>query len=296
MMKNVKLSPILALILVCTLALSALLASGCGASSQSSQNGETTSKSGLKGELTISGSTSMEEVNNALADAFMAKNPDVKINVQALGSSQGIQAVSEGSAQIGASSRALKDDEKTKTPDLKEIAIAMDGIAVVINPANAIADLKTDDIKKIYTGEISNWKDLGGSDTPITVVRREDGSGTLDAFSELIMGGKTRDIKYVSSAVIQNSTGAVMSSVAGDPGAIGFASMGAVDSKLKAVKVDGIAATPGNVLNKTYRAQRPFVYVTKGDAAGLTKAFIDFALSAEGQKAVSEAKAIPLNK
>lgn len=278
------------------LLIAALFVAGCGSSTSTSTTSTKTGTTDLKGDLTISGSTSMEEVNNALADAFMAANPGVKINIQALGSAQGIQSAVEGTAQLGASSRALNADEKSKTPDLKETTIAMDGIAVVVNPANKVADLKKEDIKRIYLGEISNWKDVGGDDKPITVIRREDGSGTLDAFSELVLGGKTKEIQYAASAVIQNSTGAVLSAVAGDPNAIGFASMGAVDSKVKAVKIDGVEATAANVLNGTYKAQRPFNYVTKGDATGIAKAFVEYALSADGQKVVEEAKAIPLKK
>ncbi len=294
-MNSLKTKKSILLAVMSVMVMSALLVAGCGGSTSTTTT-STNTTSALKGDITISGSTSMEEVNNALADKFMAANPGVKVNIQALGSSQGIQATAEGTAQIGASSRALTADEKSKTPALKEITVAMDGIAVVVNPANSVSDLKKDDIKKIYLGEVSNWKDLGGADKPITVIRREDGSGTLDAFSELVMGGKTKDIKYAANAIVQNSTGAVMSAVAGDPNAVGFASMSAVDSKVKSVKIDGVEATVANVLNGSYKAQRPFEYVTKGDATGVAKAFLDFALSADGQKVVQEAKAIPIAK
>lgn len=295
-MKSTKSRKSLLLAAMSLLLIAALLAAGCGnsGSTSSTTTTSTQSQSGLKGDLTISGSTSMEEVNNALAEEFMAANPEVKINIQALGSSQGIQAAAEGTAQIGAASREINADEKSKTPDLKQITIAKDGIAVVVNPANKVSDLKKEDIKKIYLGEISNWKELGGDDQAITVVRREDGSGTLDAFSELVLDGKTKDLKYTSSAVVQNSTGAVMSAVGSDPNAIGFASMASLDSKVKAIKIDGVEATVANVLNGSYKAQRSFNYVTRGDASGVAKAFLDYALSAEGQKVVEEAKAIPV--
>ena len=210
---------------------------GCGMTDNSSIDNKIRAE-----ELVISGSSSMEEVNNALADAYIAAHPGVKIRVQALGSSEGIQAAIEGIAQIGASSRSLTDEEKEKTTGLKEICVAVDGIAIVVNPANPLAGISTEQVKAVYSGQIRNWSEIGGTDHEITVIRREDGSGTLGAFCELVMGEKEKNTRFWPPSIVQNSTGAILNTVASDTNSIGFISMAAVDSRVKALAVDGIVS------------------------------------------------------
>ena len=163
-----------------------------------------------------------------------------------------------------------------------DTTIALDGIAIVVHPSNPVKALTTDQVMNIYLGNIKNWKEVGGPDAPITVVSREDGSGTRDAFTSLVM--QKKDI--IKTAIVQNSTGAVATTVAGDKNAIGYVSLSSLNPKIKALDIDGVAATEANVKNGTYKLQRPFIYVTKGDPTGLAKAFIDFVLSPEGQKII----------
>lgn len=269
------------------LALAAMLAvsmfiAGCG---KDSKQNPTQGTSELQGTITIAGSTSVQPFSEVLAEKFMEKNPKVKINVQGGGSGQGITAATNGAAQIGASSRELKDEEKAQ---LVETKIAMDGIAVVLNPANPVASLTADQIKNIFMGNIKNWKEVGGLDAVITVVSREEGSGTRSAFEELLMSKQP----VVKTAIVQSSTGAVKTTIAGDKNAIGFDSLAAVDSSIKSVKIEGVDASAANIKSGTYKASRPFIYLTKGQPEGLTKAFIDFVMSDEGQQIMVKQGAI----
>jgi len=268
------------------LLLGAAMVSGCG--KQKATNDSTT---GLSGTLTIAGSTSVQPFSDVLAEKFMEKNKNVQVNVQGGGSSQGIEAATSGAAAIGSSSRAVKDEEKTKG-NLVDTTIALDGIAIIVHPANTVGNLKTEDIQNIYLGNIKNWKEVGGSDAPITVVSREEGSGTREAFTSLVMDKK--DI--LKTAIIQNATGAVRTTVVGDKNAIGYVSLASLNESVKALEIDGAAATDANVKAGTYKLQRPFVYVTKEAPAGLAKAFIDFVLSAEGQKIITDEGAISIIK
>ena len=268
------------------LLLGAAMVSGCG--KQKAANDSTT---GLSGTLTIAGSTSVQPFSDVLAEKFMEKNKNVQVNVQGGGSSQGIEAATSGAAAIGSSSRAVKDEEKTKG-NLVDTTIALDGIAIIVHPANTVENLKTEDIQNIYLGNIKNWKEVGGSDAPITVVSREEGSGTREAFTSLVMDKK--DI--LKTAIIQNATGAVRTTVVGDKNAIGYVSLASLNESVKALEIDGAAATDANVKAGTYKLQRPFVYVTKEAPAGLAKAFIDFVLSAEGQKIITDEGAISIIK
>lgn len=233
-----------------------------------------------KKSITVAGSTSVQPLADDLAKAFMQKYPDTKIEVQGGGSSVGIKSARDGVADIGMSSRELKPEEK----GLNEFKIAIDGIAVVVHPSNPVKNLTIQQIKEIYTGKIKNWKDVGGKNAQIVVVTREEGSGTRGAFEELVMKGES----ITESAVVQPSTGAVKQSVSQDPNAIGFISMGVIDSTIKAVSIEGIEPTEQNVKDGKYKLQRPFLFLTKDKPAGLVKDFIDFALSSEGQAIVEK--------
>ncbi|WP_227765506.1 phosphate ABC transporter substrate-binding protein [Zhaonella formicivorans] len=248
---------------------------GCGKAKSDSQG------DGLSGSINIAGSTSVQPLSDELAQAFMDENPDVKINVVGGGSSAGIKAAQEGTADIGASSRELEEGEK----NVKIFEIAKDGIAVVVNPANELDNLTLDQVAKIFLGEINNWSQVGGKDAPITVVTREDGSGTRGAFEEIVLG---KDKQIFSGAAIQNSTGAVRTAVASDPNSIGYVSIGALSEDVKPIMIDGVEATEENVLAGKYKISRPFLYLTKEEPTGVVKAFIDWVLSDEGQAIVGE--------
>lgn len=236
----------------------------------------------LKGSLTVSGSTSVQPVAEILAEAFKAKNPDVTIDVQGGGSGAGIKAVDEGASDIGMSSRELKDEELTK--GFNEVVVAKDGIGIIVNTENAVKDLTMEQIKNIYNGTITNWSEVGGADGEIVVVNREAGSGTRDAFEELIMGEE--DI--TDAAIVQTSTGAVKTTVQGDMNAIGFISLASVDETVTALKVDGVEATDENIVAGTYKISRPFLMLTKTADNELANAFFEFIKSEEGQKIITE--------
>lgn len=273
---------VLSILLVAMLAIS-----GCGNSADENTNqnqnqGEEQVSETLSGSIQLAGSTSVQPLAEELATAFMEKNPEVKIDVQGGGSSAGVKAAAEGVANIGMASRELKDEEKLT---VNPIVIAQDGIAVVVNAANTVTDITMDQIKGIFSGEITNWSALGGTSAPIVVINREEGSGTRGAFEELVLG---EDVKFTESAAIQNSTGAVRTAVSSDANAIGYISMGSMDQTVKALKVDGVDANEGNVIAGSYKISRPFNFLTKGEADGVTQAFIDWVLSAEGQEVVGE--------
>lgn len=248
-----------------------------GSGDASNENGK------LAGTLTIAGSTSVQPFSEVLAEAFQAENPDVQVNVQGGGSSQGVEAAITGAADIGAASRDLKDEEKTKA-NLVVTPIALDGVAIVVHPDNKISALTMEDVKNIYLGNIKNWKELGGTDAPITVISREDGSGTRDAFDTIVMNKED----VVKNAIIQNSTGAVRTTVAGDKNAIGYISLAKVNEEVKALDIDGVKASEENIKAGTYKLQRPFIYITKDAPQGLSQAFIEFVLSDEGQSLIVE--------
>ncbi|TCL66582.1 phosphate transport system substrate-binding protein [Hydrogenispora ethanolica] len=235
----------------------------------------------LSGTINMVGSTSVQPLAEELAQAFMAKNKGVKIFVQGGGSGAGIKAAMTNSAEIGNSSRELNPDET----GIHETVIAKDGIAIVVHKSNPVSNMSTDQLKKIYAGEYTNWKQVGGPDENIVVVNREAGSGTRGAFEEIVLG-KTPN---TSKCLVQASTGAVQQSVSITKEAIGYISLGSLDTKaVKALKIDGVEATEKNVLAKTYKIQRPFLMLTKNAPAGLVKTFLDWVLSPEGQKIVAK--------
>lgn len=239
----------------------------------------------LSGTIQIVGSTSVQPLAEELAQAFMAKNKNVKIFVQGGGSGAGIKAAVDGTADIGSCSRELEPAELQT--GIVPTVIARDGIAVIVNKSNSVNGLSTEQLQKIYSGQITNWKEVGGPDLKIQVVNREAGSGTRGAFEELLL--KPAKLENTSNCLVQASTGAVQETVAVTREAIGYVSLGFLDAKaVKAVTIDGVQATEKNVLAKTYKLQRPFLLVTKTKPAGLVKTFLDWITGPQGQKIVAK--------
>ena len=280
-----------------TLALTAVMVlsmlTACGSKDNASddnkgEEGGTTAA--LSGTVSTDGSTSMEKVINSLGESFMAANKDVKFTYNPTGSGSGIQAVTEGRCDIGLSSRALKDDEKAS--GLVETVLAYDGIAIIVSPENPVSDLDVDTIAKIYTGEITNWKDVGGDDAEIVLIGREAGSGTRDGF-ESITG--TKDACAYRQEL--TSTGDVINTVSQNPNAIGYASLSAVGESVKALTVGGVKATEATVKDGSYVVQRPFVLVTKEgtELSPAAQAFFDYAISPEVADIIAGAGAVAAN-
>lgn len=253
-------------------------------SSQSTTGGTQTDSTGsdskeLSGSIQMVGSTSMEKLANALAESFMEKYPNVTVTAEFVGSGAGIEAVTSGSADIGNSSRNLKDEEKSN--GAVENIVAIDGIAVCVDPTNTVTGLTKQQLTDIYTGTITNWSEVGGADAPIIVVGREAGSGTRGAFEELL--------DVIDSCAYANeldSTGAVMAKVASTPGAIGYVSLDVVDDSVIALALEGVEATAENIKAGNYFLSRPFVMATKGEISEqneLVRAWFDYVLGEEGQ-------------
>ena len=270
-----KMNKILTTVLV--IALAALTLAGCAKKDSS--------------PVTTDGSTSMEKVIGTLGEAFKEKE-GIDVTYNPTGSGSGIQAVSEGRCDIGLSSRALKDDEKAT---LTETTVALDGIAMIVNPENPVSDLTVEQIADIYTGKITNWSEVGGNDAAIVLIGREAGSGTRDGF-ESITG--TKDSCKLDQEL--TSTGGVIEAVAGNPNAIGYASLSAVEGKdtVKAVTVGGVACTEAAVLDGSYAIQRPFVLVTKDGTtlSPVAQAFFVFATSKDAASLIQNAGAVPTAK
>ena len=298
-MKN-RCSKLLALVGACVLVVSSLTACGnsdaantssestpaASSAEQSSAADNTTDSSAadttddLSGSIQMVGSTSMEKLANALSEAFMEKYPNVTVTAEFVGSGAGIEAVNNGTADIGNSSRNLKDEEKAA--GAVENIVAIDGIAVCVDPANTVTGLTKDQLINIYNGTTTNWSEVGGADAPIIVVGREAGSGTRGAFEELL--GLEDACKYANEL---DSTGAVMAKVASTPGAIGYVSLDALDDSVVALALDGVDATADNIKAGNYFLSRPFVMATKGEISeqsDLIQKWFDFVLGDEGQQ------------
>ena len=267
---------------LCAAVMALSLFAGCG--QKANDNGTTTG-----GTVSTDGSTSMEKVIGALGESFMEANSGTTFTYNPTGSGSGIQAVSEGRCDIGLSSRALKDDEKAS--GLKETIVALDRIAIIVNPQNPVKDLSLEQIAKIYTGEITNWKDVGGEDAEIVLIGREAGSGTRDGFESIT---ETKDACQYRQEL--TSTGDVITTVSQNPNAIGYASLAAIKDSVKALTVNGVAPTEATVKDGTYLVQRPFVLVTKEGAAlsETAQKFFDFATSADAASIISAAGAVPV--
>ena len=244
----------------------------------------------LSGTVSTDGSTSMEKVIGGLGEMFMELNNGVTFTYNPTGSSAGIKAIQEGRCDIGLSSRALKAEEEAQ--GLKATVLAYDGIAVIVNPENTVEDLTVEQIAAIYKGEVTNWSEVGGNDTEIVLIGREAGSGTRSGFEEIV---KVEDLCQYRQEL--TSTGDVITAVAQNPGAIGYASLASVKDTVKAVKVGGVAPSDESVKDETYAIQRPFVLVTK-EGAALTKtaqAFFDYITSEAANEVITAAGVVPAN-
>ena len=245
---------------------------------------------GLSGKVATDGSTSMQKVIMSLKETFEGENIGVEISYNPTGSGSGITAVAEGRCDIGLSSRALKDAEKEQ--GLVGTILAYDGIAVIVNPENNVEDMTIEQIAAIYTGEITNWSEVGGTDAEIVLIGREAGSGTRGGFEEIV--GVEDACLYRQELT---STGDVITAVSQNPGAIGYASLASVKDTVKAIKVGGIAPSEETVKDETYAIQRPFVLVTKADTelTGAAKAFFDFITSEAAREVITATGVVPAN-
>ena len=293
------------LALLLTLALSMAALTGCGSKTDAPAADSTDSTTGtetpaaLSGSVSTNGSTSMEKVIGILSEQFMADNSGVSVTYDPTGSGAGIEAASNGSADIGLSSRALKDEEIAG--GLTGTTVALDGIAVIVNAGSKVEDLSVEQIAQIFTGEITNWSELGGNDEEILIISREAGSGTRSAFEEIcgLLGedeeGNEISLVDESKALIADSTNAVSTNVVSHTNAIGYISLGSYDStQVHAINVGGVECTEENIVAGTYPIARPFLLVQGPATDDLARAFLDYILSADGQAVVSEQGYIPV--
>ena len=275
---------IIALVLTALLALSLV---ACGSESKTDDTKTDDQPAALTGTVSTDGSTSMEKVIGALSESFMAQNSGVTVNYNPTGSGSGITAVQEGTCDIGLSSRALKDEERSA--GLKETVLAYDGIAIIVHPDNPVSDLSVEQLAKLYTGEITNWKDVGGNDAEVVLIGREAASGTRDGF-ESITGTKDK-CQYRQELT---STGDVITAVSQNPDAIGYASLASVKDSVKALNVDGVTPSEATVKDGSYKVQRPFVLVTMEgkELSPAAQAFFDYAISSDAASIIAKAGAV----
>lgn len=286
---TMKIKRILALALAAVCALGMLAGCGKQNSDEAQNNDGTKANAQITGTVSTDGSTSMEKVIGSLKETFEAENEGITVTYNPTGSGTGITAVAEGRCDIGLSSRDLKDEEIAK--GLEGTVIAYDGIAIIVNPENTVEDLTVEEIAKIYTGEITNWKDVGGQDAEIVLIGREAGSGTRDGF-ESITG--TKDQCKLRQEL--TSTGDVITTVAGNPAAIGYASLASVKDSVKALKVDGVTPSEETIKNGSYKVQRNFVLVTKKDTklSDAAQKFFDYITSPDASEVIKNAGAVPV--
>lgn len=266
---------------------------GCG-TTDNKGDANATNKPGneaVSGTVSTDGSTSMEKVIKYLSESFSEENKNVKITYNPTGSGAGITAVSEGRCDIGLSSRDLKDEEKQF--GLKGTVVALDGIAIAVNPENTVEDLTVEQIADLYTGKITNWKDVGGKDAPVVLIGREAASGTRDGFESIT---KTKDSCKYSQEL--SSTGDVIQTVASNPNAIGYASLASVKETVKAIKVNSVAPSTATVQDGTYKIQRDFVFVTKEgkELSKAAQAFFDWVVSGKADSLIEKAGAVPVSR
>jgi len=244
-------------------------------------------------KLQIAGSTTVLPVAEECARAFMEKHPGSRIFVSGGGSSHGVKAVADGTVDIGTASRDLKSSETDSHPDLVAHGVAKDGVAVIVHPSNPITDLTMEQLQGIYTGTITNWKEVGGTDSGIMVVTREEGSGTRDCFEQAVM--KPIKAEITDHGIIQDSNGKTRATVAGSAQAIGFISLGYVNSDVSALRLDGIEPTVESVVDSSYAISRTLWMISNGNPDSSEQAFLDFVLGDEGQRIVEDVHFIPVN-
>lgn len=266
------------------------LFAGCGAKSDDGNQASSATAKAVSGTVSTDGSTSMEKVIGTLGEAFSNENQGITFTYNPTGSGAGIQAVSEGRCDIGLSSRNLKDEEIAN--GLKGTALAYDGIAVIVNPANKVTNLSKDDIAKIYTGEITNWSQVGGEDSEIVLIGREAGSGTRDGFESIL--DVSDKCKYRQELT---STGDVITTVGSNPNAIGYASLASVKDSVSILTVDDVMPTEDTIKDGSYTIQRPFILVTKEDTklSDAAQSFYDYALSDAAAPLISDAGVVAAN-
>ncbi len=235
-------------------------------------------------QISIAGSTTVQPLAESLAEAYTAENPNVQIDIQGGGSSVGVKSAGEGTVDIGQASREVKDSEKETYPNLKIYAIARDGIAIAAHPDVSVDGLSRDEVRQIFAGEVTNWSEVGGSDANITVVAREEGSGTRGAFEDMVMGESV----IADTALLQASNGAIKTTVSTTPNAVGFLSFGYLDDSVKVLAIDGVEATVANAVSGEYPVVRPLNMMTDGEPTGEVKDFLDFIMSDAGQEVVAE--------
>ena len=285
---------IMAFALTAVMALALLAGCGNQTNNDNANNGGDSADNGgaaaVSGTVSTDGSTSMEKVIGALSESYMAVNKDVTVNYNPTGSGAGITAVQEGTCDIGLSSRALKDEEKAA--GLQETVLAYDGIAIIVHPDNPVSDLTLEQIAQLYTGELTNWKDVGGNDAQVVLIGREAASGTRDGF-ESITGTKDK-CQYRQELT---STGDVITTVSQNPDAIGYASLASIKDSVKALNVDGVTPSEASVKDGSYKVQRPFVLVTvEGKAlSSAAQSFFDYATSADAADIIAKAGAVAAN-
>lgn len=235
--------------------------------------------------VTVAGSTTVQPLAEKLAEAYMTDATGVRIDVQGGGSSVGVKAAGEGTTDIGMASREIKESELTEFPNLKIFVVARYGIAIITHQDVQVNDLTVEQVRDIFSGKITNWKDLGGDDQNIFIVSREEGSGTRDAFEEMVMG---EDVLIADSAILQPSNGSIRTTVSTTPYSIGYLSFGYLDETVHTISINGVAPTEINAANGSYLIVRPLNMLTNGEPTGNVKAFLDFILSEAGQKLVVE--------
>lgn len=248
-----------------------------------------------KTTITMAGSTTVQPLAEKLAGAYTKSHQNLAIDVTGGGSGVGVKSAADGTAMIGMASREVSEEEKTSHPDLNVIAIARDGIALIVNADVKAENLTLDQARDVFMGKITNWKELGGDDQMIVLVSREEGSGTRTAFQEMVMKKDAAGNENLISenAILQASNGAILTTVSSTPNAIGYLSMGYLDDTVKALKINDVAATEENAGNGSYPIVRPLNLLTKGEPTGEVKNFLDWILSAEGQSIVTADGYIP---
>ncbi|MGZ4927227.1 MAG: phosphate ABC transporter substrate-binding protein [Halobacteriota archaeon] len=275
---------IVPIVLIALLVAVGVFGAGCTSST-------TNSTSGSSGTLNLAGSTSVQPDAQALAQAYMSNNSGVTVNVAGGGTAAGITAVGTGTAQIGDASANLTASQLQQYPNLKPYPICVDAIAIIVNPSNGVTNLTLTQVRDIYTGNITNWNQVGGSSATINVVNREQGSGTRDGVQKVVLNGGN----FGTGGIQQSSSGAVKSYIAGDPNSIGYVAINEVGSSVKALNINNVAPTYANIANGSYVIQRYLLMVTNGPATGLAASFINYTLSPGGQAVLKAQGEVSLN-